>query len=84
MLIAIETVYVFFTLYMMLILLRWFGPWISFDLDAGRLRWTTRLTDPPIAKVRRILPPMGPFDIGPLAVLMCAWFSREVLIRILG
>ncbi len=71
------------TLYMMLILLRWFGPWMSLEVTAGRLAWVGRLTDPLITRLRKVLPHMGPMDFGPLAALVLVWFVRILSGRIL-
>ncbi len=67
-----------FTLYMLAILLRWLGPWLSLEVESGRLRWIARLTDPLISRIRRLLPAMGPVDFSPFAALMAIWFVREV------
>ncbi len=71
------------TLYMMLILLRWFGPWLSLDVTGGRLKWVSLLTDPLITRLRRVLPKMGPVDFGPIAALVIVWFVRILSVRIL-
>ena len=71
------------TLYMMLILLRWFGPWLSLNVTGGRLGWVAWLTDPLITRLRRVLPHMGPVDFGPLAALVLVWFVRILSVRIL-
>lgn len=71
------------TLYMLLILLRWFGPWLSLDVEGGPLRWVSRLTDPLIKRLRRAIPPLGPADFGPLAALLLVWLLREVSLSIL-
>ena len=71
------------TLYMMLILLRWFGPWMGLEVTAGRLVWVGRLTDPLITRLRKVLPHMGPMDFGPLAALVLVWFVRILSGRIL-
>lgn len=71
------------TLYMMLILLRWFGPWLSLEVTGGRLAWVAWLTDPLITRLRKVLPHMGPVDFGPLAALVLVWFVRILSVRIL-
>ncbi len=71
------------TLYMMLILLRWFGPMMSLEVTAGRLAWVGRLTDPLITRLRKVLPNMGPVDFGPLAALVLVWFIRILSVRII-
>jgi len=67
------------TLYMMAILLRWLAPWIELDVHSPRLRWLPRLTDPLINLMRRILPPMGPMDWGPIAAVISIWMLRLLL-----
>ena len=75
---AAHVVFSVLTLYMMMIRLRWFGPWLEVDTDAGRLAWIGRATEPLIQRVRRILPPMGPVDFGPLAALFMVWLARSI------
>lgn len=67
-----------FTLYMLLILLRWLGPWIGLELPSSRLRWACKLTDPLIDWMRRILPSMGSMDFGPIAAFMTVWVLRSL------
>jgi YggT family protein len=70
-------------LYMLLILIRWLGAWLELDVHSGRLRWIPMLTDPVIAPIRRILPPMGPLDFGPIATLFVVWLVRIIVLRTL-
>lgn len=78
-----RAVYSLLTLYMLLVLLRWFGPWLSLSLDEGRFKWIGRFTDPLIDGARKILPPMGPVDFAPIAALLAVWFARELSLRML-
>jgi len=71
------------SLYMLLILLRWIGPRIELDFHRGRLRWVCSLTDPLIRFFRRVLPPMGPVDFGPLAALLAVWFVRGLVVSMM-
>jgi uncharacterized protein YggT (Ycf19 family) len=75
-----RAVYSGITLYMVVVLIRWLGPWVEIDLDSTRLRPITYLTDPPIRAMRRILPDMGPMNWAPIAVLVAAWIIRIVLV----
>lgn len=80
----IETaVYNILTLYMLMILLRWLGAWISLDVASGRLRFISLGTDPLIAKMRQLIPSMGPFDFGPISALVMVWLIREITVRIM-
>ena len=78
-----HAVFSILTLYMMLILLRWFGPWLEVNTDAGRLAWVGRITEPLIQRMRRLLPHMGPVDFGPLATLFLIWVVRTVVVALL-
>lgn len=80
---AAHAVFSIFTLYMVLILLRWFGPWIEVNTNAGRLGWIGRITEPLIQQIRRVLPPMGPVDFGPIATLFLVWLVRTVAVALL-
>ncbi len=66
------------TLYMLAIVIRWTAPWIELDLKTSRLHWLPRLTDPLIALMGRVLPPMGPMDWSPIAALVAVWIVRIV------
>lgn len=79
-LIAFRAVYSVITLYMLLILVRWLGAYLELDLY-GRLRWVRRLTDPLLDLLRRVVPPMGPIDLSPLAALGLLWLLRIILVR---
>ena len=75
---AVRIVESVFTLYMLLILVRWLSPYIELDLYDIRYRWICRLVDPVVSSVRRILPSLGPMDFGPLATLLLVWVAREL------
>ncbi|MFP4501476.1 MAG: YggT family protein [Candidatus Hydrogenedentota bacterium] len=70
---------VLLTLYMMAILLRWFGTWLELDEGAWWMRLIAQITDPLITAIRRLLPPMGPVDWGPMGALIVVWLVRIVL-----
>lgn len=69
------------TLYMMAILLRWLGPWLELEMERGWLRIIPAITDPLLHIVRRILPPMGPVDWGPVAAVLLVWILRIILVQ---
>ncbi|NIA13086.1 MAG: hypothetical protein GWP08_03315 [Nitrospiraceae bacterium] len=72
------------SLYMLLILVRWLAPWMQLDLHTKRLRWICVATDPLLDAMRRLLPPMGPMDFGPLAALFAVWVVRTLSVSILA
>lgn len=69
------------TLYMLALTLRWVAPFIELDLQAGRLRWLPRITDPLIQMMRQMLPKMGPVDVAPVAAILSVWLVRLVILR---
>jgi uncharacterized protein YggT (Ycf19 family) len=70
------------SIYMILVLLRWLGPWIGLEMSYGRWRWIARVTDPLINRVRQIIPNLGPVDFGPIATVFILWFVRVLLVSI--
>ena len=78
-----RTVYSVFTLYMILILLRWLGPWLLIDMQTGRWRWVGQVTDPFVQRIRKVVPTAGPLDFGPIAATLIVWFLREVAVRVI-
>lgn len=67
-----------FTLYMILLVLRWIGPTLTLDFNARPWKLIPRLTDPLIERIRKILPNMGPVDFAPIASIVLVWFIRIV------
>lgn len=78
-----RTVSTAFTLYMMLIIARWVAPALQLDTQSPWFRWVCRLTDPLINALRRVLPPVGSFDLAPIAALFVVWVAREIVMGIL-
>lgn len=77
-------IYDVFTLYMLALLLRWMGPFISLDLEQGRLRWLPRITDPLVSRIRKTLPSLGPVDFSPMVAVLLIWFLREITIALVS
>jgi YggT family protein len=78
-----RALYSVLTLYMLLILVRWFGPYLELDLYAPRLRWIARVTDPFVSLLRRTLPPLGPMDLAPLLSVLLMWLVRDLTLAAL-
>ena len=81
--ILIRAAYSAFTLYMMMILLCWLAGWLGVSLHDRRLAWMRRATDPLVNKMRQLLPPMGPFDWGPIAAVFIIWVTRTILVQVM-
>lgn len=74
--IYVRIVYSLFTIYMIMILLRWLGPWISLDVTEGRFRWIAVITDPLLTRLRPMMPKTGPMDFTPIVAVLLVWFLR--------
>lgn len=79
----VRLVYSAFSLYLLLILLRWFAPYLELDVYGRKLRFIAQVTDPLLTRIRRVLPAMGPVDFAPLAALFLVWLMRELAIQLL-
>jgi YggT family protein len=44
----------------------------------GLFTFTTRLTDPMVRPLRRLIPPIGGVDLSILVLLLVIWFAREL------
>ena len=82
--IIVNAIYSGITLYMLLVLIRWFGPHLELDFYDTRLRWIARAVDPLLRFIRRVVPPMGPFDVGPLVAVLFLWFVRTVALVVVA
>ena len=66
---------------MLAILLRWLAPWLELEIERGWLRIIPLVTDPLLQAIRRVLPPLGPMDWGPIAAVLLVWIVRIVLVK---
>lgn len=78
---AFSIIYCGLTLYMMALLLRWLGPWLELEFHGPFLGLLPRATDPLIKLMKRLLPPMGPFDWSPLAAVMSVFILRLLIVK---
>ncbi len=45
---------------------------------------TSRLTEPALRPIRRVLPNLGGIDISPIFLILALWFLEMVIIRVIG
>ena len=87
---AITLVSFLFQLYSFLILIRVVLAWISANpyratFDHPAVRILNQLTEPILAPLRRIIPPIGgALDISPIVALIILELLRTVLVRVLS
>lgn len=76
-------VYAVATTYMILVMLRWFGPALEFDMSNPRWRWAKILVDLPLTRLRQVVPSLGPWDPAPIALLLIIWIVRSMIVQTL-
>ena len=76
-------VYAVATTYMILVLLRWFGPFIEFDMSAPPWKRFVAIVDVPLARLRQVVPSLGPWDPAPVALLLLVWLARTMIVQTL-
>ncbi len=77
-----RVVYSLMTLYMLMILMRWLGPWLEVPLRRSPWSCIPYATEPLIRRVRHYMPALGPIDFAPVASIFIIWILRELLIKI--
>ncbi len=68
----------------LLIVVRALLTWIpSVDYGHPLIRLIIRVTDPILEPVRRVLPPLGGFDLSPIVAIVLLQLVGELLVRLL-
>jgi YggT family protein len=71
--------YGFLSVYSMLILIRIIFSWGMVGLRNRVMRFLVWATDPLLLPLRRIIPPLGPFDISPLVAFLLIWLFQAAI-----
>ncbi len=74
--------YIFLILLLARVLFSWVRPDPYHPTWGPLMRLVYQITEPVLAPVRRILPPMGGLDLSPLVVWVIISFLRSVLLSI--
>jgi YggT family protein len=72
--------YGFLGVYSMLILIRIIFSWGMIGLSNPVMRFLVRATDPLLAPLRRIIPPLGLFDISPIVAFLLIWLFQAAIL----
>ena len=71
--------YGFLAVYSMLILIRIIFSWGMVGLRSRVMRFLVWATDPLLVPLRRIIPPLGVFDISPLVAFLLIWLFQSAI-----
>jgi len=72
-----------FSAFELLILARVLVSWINADRYNPIVQFIYRVTEPILAPVRRILPPMGMMDFSPIVVIIAALIIKQIILQLL-
>lgn len=83
MLIAIYFINIIFQVYTLMLFARILGSWVP-QIDRYRfMHFIAYYTDPYLNLFRRIIPPLGMFDLSPIVAFLCLSFAQNIVIKIL-
>ncbi len=68
------------SLYILFILIRFLSSWFVFSRSAF-LAFVQRVTDPILTPLRRLIPPVGMFDISAMILLLLLSFLQSIILR---
>lgn len=66
-------------IYMLILFVRVLLSWVNPNPHNPIVQILYRLTEPVLAPIRRVLPPMGGFDLAPLVVFAAIFFLKRFL-----
>lgn len=75
------TLYGLLSLYVLFILIRFISMWFVFTRNTF-LGFVQRVTDPILIPMRRLIPPIGMFDISAMILLILIGFLQTLVLRI--
>lgn len=73
-----------FAAFYLAIIVRVVASWLQMGIGRRVVRWAYALTEPVLAPIRRVIPPLGMVDLSPLvAWLLLSWIIEPLLLRVL-
>lgn len=68
------------TLYFWVVIARALLSWVNPDPYNPIVSFLYRITEPLLARVRRILPPMGGIDLSPMLLMVAIFFVKQFVL----
>lgn len=72
-------IYGFLGLYTFAIFIRIIFSWLSMSYANPLMRFSVRTTEPLLGPLRRIVPPVGMFDISPIVAFLVLWLCQTAV-----
>ena len=70
-----------FTIYTWVLVIRVLASWVSPDPFNPVMHFLTRVTDPVLEPLRRVIPPLGMLDISPIVAFLLLRAIQSFLVR---
>ena len=74
---------VVFKIYTLILIVRVLITWVNPDPFNPVVQFLSRVTDPVLEPLRRVIPPLGPFDLSPIVALLLLQAMQHFLVRTL-
>ena len=84
MLILIYFINIIFQVYTLMLFARILTSWVPQMNQYRIMQFVSYYTDPYLNLFRRIIPPLGMFDLSPIVAFLCLNFFQNILIRFLA
>lgn len=72
-----------FQVYTLILIVRVLITWVNPDPFNPVVQFLSRVTDPVLEPLRRVIPPLGPIDISPLVALLLLQALQHFLVKTL-
>jgi len=83
MLFIVEIIHIFFLVYTLMLLARIVGSWIPELKQYKLMLFINFYTEPYLAFFRKIIPPLGMFDLSPLIAFFALQIMEKIVIGVL-
>lgn len=80
----IDFIQIFFRVYTIMLFIRIFSSWVPEANQYRIIRFVSFYTDPYLQLFRRVIPPLGMFDISPIIAFLALRFFEQFLIYLVG
>lgn len=72
-----------FQVYTLILIVRVLITWVNPDPFNPVVQFLSRVTDPVLEPLRRVIPPLGPIDISPIVALLLLQALQHFIVRTL-
>ena len=72
-----------FEIYALILIVRVLITWVNPDPFNPVVQFLSRMTDPVLEPLRRVIPPLGPIDISPIVALLILQALQHFIVRTL-